>query len=377
MEPFSSHFGSFELLPLHHHPKSPLQAWNAADELILSHITELTLDKPRALLVNDQYGALAISLHQWQPWQWNDSYCSKLAIKENYQRNQLEWREHNWINSETELNSDHHGKFDLIAIKIPKNLTFLRYQLSQIRNVATEKTLIVTGGMIKHLSQNMIETFEQMIGPSHTSLAKKKARLIFSCLNASLTAPAPNPSYYDLPGLDLQLTNYPSVFSQQKLDIGTRFLLENFPDVSHCENIIDLGCGNGALGIFAASKNPKAKILFTDESYLALKSAKASAEKSSLKNDFEFIESDGLNGTNPPLSGYDLVLCNPPFHQGNNVESQTAMRMFRNARKALSSTGRLIVVGNRHLGYHQSLKRYFKQVTLLASNKKFVILQAS
>jgi 16S rRNA (guanine1207-N2)-methyltransferase len=39
--------------------------------------------------------------------------------------------------------------------------------------------------------------------------------------------------------------------------------------------------------------------------------------------------------------------------------------------------GILHVVGNRHLGYHIKLKRLFGNCKTIASNGKFVILQAS
>jgi 16S rRNA (guanine1207-N2)-methyltransferase len=34
------------------------------------------------------------------------------------------------------------------------------------------------------------------------------------------------------------------------------------------------------------------------------------------------------------------------------------------------------VIGNRHLGYHQTLKKIFGNSELVASNAKFVILRA-
>ena len=37
--------------------------------------------------------------------------------------------------------------------------------------------------------------------------------------------------------------------------------------------IVDLGCGNGVLGLIAAAMNPAAKLLFCDETYMAIASA--------------------------------------------------------------------------------------------------------
>jgi 16S rRNA G1207 methylase RsmC len=59
------------------------------------------------------------------------------------------------------------------------------------------------------------------------------------------------------------------------------------------------------------------------------------------------------------------------------VGDQIALRMFRQSYRALRKGGELWVIGNRHLGYHVSLKHLFASVELVASNKKFVVLRAS
>jgi len=72
----------------------------------------------------------------------------------------------------------------------------------------------------------------------------------------------------------------------------------------------------------------------------------------------------------------DLGLCNPPFHQGEAITDHIAWQMFLDARRRLKDGGILHIVGNRHLAYHVKLQRLFKNCTTVASNGKFVILQA-
>jgi 16S rRNA (guanine1207-N2)-methyltransferase len=69
-------------------------------------------------------------------------------------------------------------------------------------------------------------------------------------------------------------------------------------------------------------------------------------------------------------------MCNPPFHQQQAITDHIAWQMFCDAKRVLTNHGRLLVIGNRHLGYHAKLKRLFGNVSVIASNKKFVILQA-
>jgi len=104
---------------------------------------------------------------------------------------------------------------------------------------------------------------------------------------------------------------------------ATRFMLQNLPADDTYKHAIDLGCGNGILSIKLAQLNPSLEITCIDESFMAV----ASAEQNLLDN----------------------------------------------------AGGQLLVIGNRHLGYDVKLKRLFgkSNVSVVAVNKKFVILQAT
>jgi 16S rRNA G1207 methylase RsmC len=55
---------------------------------------------------------------------------------------------------------------------------------------------------------------------------------------------------------------------------------------------------------------------------------------------------------------------------------QIAWEMFQQSLQHLETNGELWVVGNRHLAYHNKLKRLFGNCKTIASNKKFVVLAA-
>ena len=172
----------------------------------------------------------------------------------------------------------------------------------------------------------------------------------------------------------IQLINHAGVFSRQKLDIGTRFFLEHLPEAQQDTSIIDLGCGNGALGVHIALHNSQAKVHFIDESYMAVQSAQDSWYTNGLDKRANFTTNDCLTGLAP--NSADMVICNPPFHQGNTVGDQIAWRMFQQSLNVLRKGGELRIIGNRHLGYHIKLKLLFGNCQSIANNSKFVVLSA-
>lgn len=365
-----SPLGSFELLPLHWHPRSPLRAWNAADELLLAQCAASPLPTAaRVLVVNDHSGALAIALHAWRPDSWNDSFCSRLALEQNLARNQLPADCVNFLPADTPPD----GMYDAVLLQLPKTLALLEQQLVQLRPHLNPQALIMAGGMLKHMPASMTDAFTRLTGPAKTSLAQKKARLVFARFDPQLAPTLPAPQRYPVPGTPLQLVSHANVFSQQKLDIGTRFLLENFPEPNAAQSILDLGCGNGALGIFAGWHWPQARLHFVDDSFLALKSARESCALNELKNPLHFHAGDALEQFDGTV---DAILCNPPFHEGNRVHTDIAARMFRGAARHLTAQGTLTIVANRHLDYRPLLNPHFRQVKLVTGNNKFVILQA-
>ena len=148
------------------------------------------------------------------------------------------------------------------------------------------------------------------------------------------------------------------------------------------KRIIDLGCGNGVLGLHVLHQSPDAHVIFVDESFMAIASAKMNIEKNmpdKLKQ-CEFLVSNCLDEylrTPANDASVDIVLCNPPFHQQNTITDHIALQMFKDSKRILKHGGELRVVGNRHLDYPQTIKRLFGHYKVLASDRKFSILSAT
>ena len=365
--------GEFELVRNPHNEL--LQAWDAADEFLLNYVDEIKVlsRHGKLLILNDTFGALAVALANHPVYSWNDSFMAQLALRENLLANGYP-AEQVKTNSGIDFPT---VTVDCVLIKIPKTLALLEHQLYVLRQVLDHDTHIIAAGMARNIHRSTLELFETILGPTTTTRARKKSRLILVQRDQSLKEGQSHyPDSYELQvDRNYRIINHASLFSRDRLDRGSQLLLEHMPVAERFRRIVDLGCGNGVLGIIATALNSKASLLFCDESYMAVASAEENFRAAFAQTrEAEFRVADGLQGV--AADSRDLVLVNPPFHQQHNVGDAIAWQMFKQARTVLVAGGELRIVGNRHLAYHSKLKKLFGNCETVAADSKFVVLSS-
>lgn len=367
-----SPFAQLDLIRQPEQHNDPLQAFDAADEYLLSYLAEQQLTTAtRVLVLNDSFGALAASLEgHVRVTSSGDSFLGALGLEKNLARNGKAFDAVTFLPaSQTPA-----GPFDRVLIRVPKTLALLEEQLIRLQGQLAPGAEVIAGAMVKHLPRAAGELLERYIGPMHASLAVKKARLLIATLADRPHAVSPYPTRYSLETPAIELLNHANVFCREGLDIGTRAFLPHLPANLGDARVADLGCGNGVLAIASALQNPQAQYTLVDESYMAVQSAEENWRAALGERDVLIRPGDGL--ADQEAQSLDVVLCNPPFHQQQVVGDFLAWRMFQQAREALVVGGALYIVGNRHLGYHTKLARLFRGVEQVATTPKFVVLKA-
>jgi len=382
-----------------------LQAWDASDEYLLNHILNQKKDEQlisptaRVLIFNDAFGALATSFctpldlslpsylsshlsnNKAHIFCINDSYISSQGIAKNIEINQLDNTNITQLNSLDTLPID----IDIILFKIPKSKYLLIAQLIQIKKSIEQysfdkKPVFIAADRAKDIHRSTLALFEKHLGTTTTSLAVKKARLVFCQFDQKQTYNYPYPTVWSLTNntlkCDFIISNHANVYAREKLDIGARYFIENLPYVKENSQVIDLGCGNGVIGLTILANQPTACIQFFDESHMAITSAKVNIKTNlpELAAQCQFHLNDCL--TNVESNSVDLILCNPPFHQQAATTDHIAWQMFKDSFRVLKKGGELRIIGNRQLAYHIKLKRIFGNEKLIASNDKFVTQSA-
>ncbi|MCH0562361.1 MULTISPECIES: methyltransferase [unclassified Streptomyces] len=370
-------WGEFALTRFPEDPRDRLRAWDASDAYLLAHLAELGVPLTgTVVVVGDRWGALATALAAYEPTQITDSFLAQEATRANLARAGVAPGTVGLLTTQDPPPE----RIDVLLVRVPKSSALLEDQLLRLAPAVHEGTVVVGTGMVKEIHTSTLKLFERVLGPTRTSLARQKARLIFCTPDPALRPGAsPWPYRYVLPegagpASGHTVVNHAGVFCADRLDIGTRFFLRHLPDTRGTQRVVDLGCGNGVVGTSVALANPDAEVLFVDESFQAVSSAEATYRANGVPGHAEFRVGDGLSGV--PSGSVDIVLNNPPFHSHQATTDATAWRMFTGARRALRPGGELWVIGNRHLGYHVKLRRVFGNSRVVAGDPKFVVLKA-
>lgn len=173
-------------------------------------------------------------------------------------------------------------------------------------------------------------------------------------------------------GLDLCFRSCDSIFSKNKIDDGSRTLLETInKKCTLSGHGLDLGCG---LGVIAISLIKKFKTTFdmVDINATAVRLSKENLSKNNVQRSATVFESDGFENVNDI---YDFIVTNPPIKTGKTK----LFELMNGAYEHLKSNSQLILVIRKDHGM-ESLKKYlielFGNCEILERNKGYYILQS-
>lgn len=350
-----------------------LKAWDAADEQLIERARAAAATGGRVAVVDDNFGALTLALSDLMPVTLADSATLDAALAVSGGINGIApMAAYSWLEPPD-------AKFDLVVMRIPRQADYLEYLLRWANDRLSDGGRLLAGGMIKHLPSHSVRVFEKLVVTDRVYPARKKARVV-ECLRgpSGLSGWGNRWQGYQEPTTGLKVQALPSVFARAHLDIGTRLLLPLVlafaRQLPAGAKVLDLACGNGLLGLSALSARPELEVVFSDVSSQAVASVRRNLATNFPGRPAASYHCDGVPATNEL---YDLILLNPPFHERGTVGDHIALGLFDQASRSLRPGGRVLVVGNRHLGYHRSLGRWFGHLKQLQADARFVVFEAA
>jgi 16S rRNA (guanine1207-N2)-methyltransferase len=168
----------------------------------------------------------------------------------------------------------------------------------------------------------------------------------------------------ELNGVAMRFETSPALFSPQGLDAGTRAMLERArfgPE----DKLLDLGCGWGFVGVYAAKCAGEERVTMADIDPEAVRLAKENAARNGVPG-VRVLQSDGFQGIDD--AGYTLILSNPPYHADFSV----AKRFIEKGFNRLALGGRLMMVTKRRPWYQNKLTAIFGGVSVAEAGGYFI-----
>ncbi len=169
-----------------------------------------------------------------------------------------------------------------------------------------------------------------------------------------------------------RFTAAPGMFSHDRIDEGSELLATRIPE-DFRGHAADFGAGWGYLSVLLAERAPGLKgIDLFEADYNALEAAKANMAENCPDVPTRFYWQDLT--AEQPRDHYDLIVMNPPFHEGHAADHGLGAGMIRMAATSLKAGGRLLLVANRGLPYEPVLKESFKESGEVCRNARFKVL---
>lgn len=180
----------------------------------------------------------------------------------------------------------------------------------------------------------------------------------------------PTPCAFPYRGYGLNFMTDAGVFSKGELDVGSRLLLDALPTLSG--DVLDIGCGWGAIGVAIAKANKQSRVTMVDVNRRALRLCQENCTRNGVTA--EVLESDGM--TEVLGRKFDAIVTNPPIRAGKQV----IYKMFADAAVSLKKGGALYLVIRKQQGAESCvkyLKTLFNEVEKLDKSGGFWVLKAS
>ncbi|MGC9393848.1 MAG: methyltransferase [Anaerolineae bacterium] len=162
-----------------------------------------------------------------------------------------------------------------------------------------------------------------------------------------------------------RLVSYAGAFAADRLDDGAAALIAGMqiPSGAH---VLDLGCGTGLVGLAALRRGALAKL--TDVSARAI----LSARETLAANGYPDIPiAHACGATTVETATCDMVVANPPFHQGHGLHFEVVQFFIEESARVLKAGGKLYLVANAFLNYEPWLRAHFARVHQVRNDRRF------
>lgn len=158
----------------------------------------------------------------------------------------------------------------------------------------------------------------------------------------------------------------PKLFSPGGLDAGTAAML-SYVEFRQSDKVLDLGCGYGVVGIYAAKRIGPENVTMCDIDPLAIEISRQNAMLNNVPA-IRIVQSNGFQ--NIDNSGFTVILSNPPYHADFSVPKHFIEKGFNR----LVAGGKMLMVTKRRDWYKNKFISIFGGVKIHETDGYFVFI---
>lgn len=163
----------------------------------------------------------------------------------------------------------------------------------------------------------------------------------------------------------------PGIFGWDRIDAGSAMLVAQLPELlgaAACKRLLDLGCGSGYLAALASQYTQE--VVATDNNAAALTVTARTFATNRING--LVVAGDCGDRVEP---AFDLILCNPPFHQGFEHSGDLTRRFLQAAARLLHRQGQALFVVNAFIGLETLAIQYFSDCQVVARDRSFKVIR--
>ena len=161
------------------------------------------------------------------------------------------------------------------------------------------------------------------------------------------------------------------VFSKERVDYGSRALLDAMDVNENQKSLLDVGCGYGTLGVSLAKEYPWLSVEMVDVNERAVLLTRKAIEANNISNAnaYESFVYENVKGS------YDVIISNPPIRAGKKV----VFEILEKAYEHLNINGELVIVIQKKQGAPSAkakMEEVFGNCEIISRDKGYYILKS-
>ena len=269
------------------------------------------------------------------------------------------------------------GSFDAVYYRVSKEKAVVHHIINAASRCLKNTGKLYLAGYKNEGIKTYVDKAAILLGSDADKQRGAKSSLLATLVRGEIdTKRLDDKNYTEFTGIAadaVSLVTKPGIFGWNKIDQGSAFLIDYLASYMETlarqpERVIDLGCGYGYLSVMA-SQILRAEYLATDNNITAINACKRNFSRHNIKGEV-LID----NCAESISAKADLVICNPPFHQGFDIEGDLTSRFLQATQSLLNSNGLALFVVNGFIPLEKKAAPLFSKVEVVASNKSFKVV---